>query len=148
MIQCNISRDGRRPLRLLRSIGFIRAEGQSGKQGVMRALWMAVLVAVLLAYSWQSFLVQTHRHLDGARTAASAGADGVQRQNQSPDQPANCFLCRELAHAGHVVLPAPVVIEAPVVASFWLAVILLAGLSLSQRSHAWRSRAPPIRLQA
>ncbi|MEI9851197.1 MAG: DUF2946 family protein [Sphingomonas sp.] len=120
----------------------------------LRGGWLATLVAVLVAFSWQSFVTQTHRHFDpGAISGvAAAKADVANPQapgrQAPPDLPANCPICRELAHAGPFVLPAPITFDAPAPAIFWLALATLPGLTLTQRSHAWQSRAPPQPLQA
>ncbi len=116
--------------------------------------WTAILLAVLLAFSWQSFVTQTHQHFDfgTASTAATAKADGAgsgQSEGQSPfDQPGNCPICRGIAHAGAYLLPAPDVHGASAAVIFWLAAATIFGLSLTRRSHALQSRAPPHQLQA
>ena len=115
----------------------------------LSAPWLAVLAAVLFAFLAQSFVLQTHQHWDPI-AAAKADSAGPQKPGKAPaeDQQTNCPICRELAHAGPVLLPAPIGLDAPALVSFWLGITLLLGLSLAARSHAWQSRAPPIRLQA
>jgi hypothetical protein len=117
--------------------------------GLRRATWFAAMMAILLAFTWQGFVAQTHRHYG---PAASANPTRVALQSpgkQSPsDLPATCPICSELAHAGQAVLPAPVAIAAPAESPVWLATTIPLRLSLSQRSHAWQSRAPPAFLQA
>jgi hypothetical protein len=109
-------------------------------------LWLALVGALLLSLSWQSVVLQTHRHF--APFAGTATTRVASPDNQSPaDLPSNCPICRELAHAGPVVLPAPVAIDAPAPLVFWFAVSVLLGLALVRRSHAWQSRAPPALLQ-
>jgi len=120
--------------------------GRGGVPGV-RAGWRAMLLAVLLAFSWQSFITQTHRHFAPAATAAALGKAGIaarQPGRQLPsDTPASCPICSEIAHAGPIMLPAPVEVIAPAAASFHAADTRPLTLALLQRSHAWRSRAPP-----
>jgi hypothetical protein len=113
--------------------------------GVKRATWFAMMMAILLAFTWQSFVAQTHRHYDASAAKTAALQQGG---TSSPDQPASCPICSELAHAGQVILPAPVTIAAPAEAPVWLATTAPLALSRSERSHAWRSRAPPLPLQA
>ncbi|WP_264939953.1 DUF2946 family protein [Sphingomonas caeni] len=115
----------------------------------LSAAWLAVLAAVLFAFLSQSIVTQTHQHYDFAKLAQADGAAPQKPGKPTPgDSQNNCPICRELAHAGPVLLPAPIGLDAPATAGFWLAVTLLLGLSLTGRSHAWQSRAPPIRLQA
>lgn len=118
---------------------------------------MATLLAVLVAFSWQSFLSQTHEHFGNARFASLASADtsadsGASRQQGGRKAPSglpdNCWICRAVAHADHLLLPQ--VLEAGVAPTtdFWFALPPSPGPSLAQRSHAWQSRAPPSQLQA
>lgn len=119
----------------------------------MGAGWFATLMAVLVAFSWQSFVTQTHQHYSPGTASSVApatadGADPSRPDRQSPgDLPANCAICREIAHAGPVMLPAPIVLDAPAPATAWRAVTGLLEETLVQRSHAWQSRAPPFQLQ-
>ena len=143
-------RDGTRQVRDRRS--GAPARGRSlGWPSRIRAAWLATLAAVLLAFSWQSFVTQTHQHFDpGAVSAAApAMADGAGPRRESPsDLPANCSICRALAHAGALVPPAPIEFGAPAPAVFRLAPATPLGLTHAGRSHAWQSRAPPHQLQA
>jgi len=146
---------GRVPVRrpaLLASLRAVTVGRSKDVPSQLRAGWLVVLAAMVLALSWQSFLTQTHRHFDPVSTEASAQArdaapSGVDRQSPS-DLPANCQICREVAHAGSYLLPAPIGFDAPAPGVFWLAVVALAVVALVRRSHAWRSRAPPSPLPA
>lgn len=115
-----------------------------------RGGWLAIMAAVLVAFSWQSFVTQTHRHFDDeAFSAATTGIASPESDRKAPSSlPDNCTMCREIAHSGQLVLPAAIAFDAPVATAFWLADSALPGLALGQRSHAWRSRAPPYQLQA
>lgn len=116
---------------------------------------LALIVALLLAVTWQSFVTQTHRHYDrGAIAAAAAVQEGggaaldPQGKHAPSGLPDNCPICREIAHAGPVVLPAPVAIFVPVAVAFFATLAAPLGLALAGRSHIWRSRAPPLPLPA
>lgn len=120
------------------------------RRGFASGAWFVMVVTLLLAVSWQSFVIQTHRHVDPAvSTIASAltvtAPDKIQLPGKKApvDLPTNCSICRATAHAGHALLPAPVAIEAPVFASYWITQVTPQGLTLAGRSHAWHSRAPP-----
>ena len=120
----------------------------------MRAGWHAMLAVLLFALSWQSIVTQTHSHfgLDAPLGAAATKVDIASTQQpdrQSPsDLPGQCPICRELAHSGQFVLPAPILFEAPAPVTFRAASALSIGSTLARRSHAWQSRAPPHQLQA
>lgn len=112
-----------------------------------------VLLAALLGFSWQSVLAETHRHApsETASRTVAAEQDGHgqgSRRGAPADTPASCPICRELAHVNYYLPPAPLAFDAPrpVVAPVLAA--LPVARSISSRSHRWRSRAPPLLLQA
>lgn len=112
-----------------------------------------LLLTALLAFSWQSIVAQSHVHFD-ARTYKQLGIEGDssaarQTAERSPaDLPADCPICREIAHAGHYLQPAPLALAAPETGVVWIAISPWRTLTLRQRRHAWHSRAPPNLLQA
>ena len=121
--------------------------------GILRARWTAILLAALLAFSWQSFVTQTHVHFgaDAHMAAVSGETSSAARHDTgkgSPDTPANCPICEEIAHNGLYLLPILAVLEAPEPAPVWQAVTALRARAVRKPSHVWRSRAPPISLQA
>lgn len=121
--------------------------------GRVRGPWLAVVMAVLFAFTAQSFVSQTHQHFgpDGlslGSVAATAAPQSPDRSAPQPDLPSHCAICRAVAHAGDYLLPAPVVLATPVARTGWVEVATRAVPSRILRSHAWRSRAPPIHLQA
>lgn len=119
----------------------------------VRAPRFAIILAMLLALLWQSFVTQTHIHADpiGYATAIadSTGAQAQLKAGQAPsDLPATCPICQEIAHAGSYLSPTAVAFQPPVAIHVWRAVAPVRALTLRQRSHAWQSRAPPLPLQA
>ncbi|MBB4838286.1 hypothetical protein HNP52_001337 [Sphingomonas kyeonggiensis] len=120
----------------------------------LRALWAAMLLLTLLAFGWQSFATQTHRHFGQAGVSLGLsvqqlGGTRVEKGGQAPaDTPDNCPICQEIAHGGAYLLPAPIAFQPPAALAAWFAVTLLLALALRQQSHAWRSRAPPLRSKA
>lgn len=138
------TRRKRKGMRQDRSLGLaVRPAG-----AVKRASWFAMMMAVLLAFTWQSFVTQTHRHYDASSTKTASLALQQAGKSSPSDLPATCPICSELAHAGQVILPTPVTIAAPAESPVWLATTTPLALSRADRSHAWRSRAPPLSLQA
>ena len=113
----------------------------------------AMVLAMLLAIIWQSFVTQTHIHADpGTYAIAIAGNANTPAQlktGQAPsDLPATCPICQEIAHAGSYLSSTAFAFQPPVPIFVWRTVAPSGARALQQRSHAWRSRAPPLHLQA
>jgi hypothetical protein len=113
----------------------------------------AIVLAMLLAILWQSFVTQTHIHTDAGSYAAaiadSANAPAQLKTGQAPsDLPATCPICQEIAHAGSYLSPDAVTFQPPLSIPVWRTVAPSRALAVHQRSHAWQSRAPPLPLQA
>jgi hypothetical protein len=124
-----------------------------GVRADLRGRCVAILVAVLLAFSWQSFVAQTHVHFASAvdATTIAVRADGAADASVKPsssDEPADCPICDEIAHAGHIYLPASLSFHIPERAEAWIILAAAGIVAPSQSSHAWNSRAPPHHLQA
>jgi len=116
--------------------------------------WLCVF-----AIAFQCIVVPAHIHAKPADLAVAtptAVAAGIATQKaELPAKPrpvddtqSHCFICQQMALAGAAILPttpAPILIErdlGEVAPTFEVAVV-------SRRpSHIWRSRAPPISLQA
>jgi hypothetical protein len=136
---------------IARRIGSTSRPPHSGRR--LSAGWVAVLLAMLVVFSWQSFVAETHNHFARASVSTTAGAAGQvtttpSDQNSPFDSPANCPICREIAQSAAYLPPAPIVLPAPQAVLVWLVVGLAFGLILQRRSLGWHSRAPPTQLQA
>ena len=139
-----------------RDVRSFRARGRSASGSAL--LWARRLAAVLpglLALAIQSLAVQSHIHLGLSPLARMV----VSRANESEGQPkasstipkgntapngdsANCPLCQTAVRGGHAVLPAVVMVWAPIAAS--VVVIPPPNVPrLAVVSHSWRGRAPP-----
>ena len=106
----------------------------------------------MLAFLCQSFVTQTHLHLDSAaRAVALAGPAtapaALKAGPSAPDVP-DCPICREISHGSTYLPSVPVAIQTIAPATIWQAVLPSSALAPSQYSHAWRSRAPPQNLHA
>jgi hypothetical protein len=113
---------------------------------------LVLFLAMLLVFSWQSVVAETHNHFtaDSVQSAAANHASAVNPDgsNKPSKSPANCPICRELANtASYLPPPAPAV--------FFTAALRIAppdgaprpSFATSPRSHGWQSRAPPPQLQ-
>ena len=117
----------------------------------------------LLAVALQSFVVQTHIHvqqpafrtqvvslitLAAASVADSefaSGQTGIPVDNYPVNRdPANCPLCKELTHSGQYVSSASVLATLPFAVTVNFIVFREIAPSLFAASHTWRGRAPPL----
>lgn len=115
-----------------------RATGLSG--------WRLVLVyAVLAAFAFQSYVVQTHIHFAPASLAqlGSAPAGGHHDRWPANDDPANCPICQELLHSGQFVTPSAQFLLPPTLAVSTIALVDQALPFVFAPSHIWHGRAPP-----
>jgi hypothetical protein len=108
-----------------------------------------VALAALLAFFFQSFAVQTHVHhpaglaVAGVSHVTNAAPAGPLKSGD-PDDPANCRLCQELAHAGTYLTPAPAPLPILISAVSVVTAALPQAVRLALPGFAWQSRAPPI----
>jgi hypothetical protein len=109
----------------------------------MSAGFLAVFVAALLAFTWQSFVTQTHIHPDSLPVAAHATSRAAPTQ-PAPERPIDCPICHAAAVSGHYLAPGPALVLAIFAIAVWRFVAAAAASSRATRSHGWRSRAPPL----
>jgi len=133
--------------------------------GVTRALvggTNSFVLAWLCAFAiaFQCILVPAHTHTRAADLAvasapAAIAADNATqtaelptKQRPADDTQSHCFICQQMAIAGAAILPetpAPILIQRDL--SEAGPFVQIAAVSL-RPSHIWRSRAPPLSLQA
>jgi hypothetical protein len=114
----------------------------------------------LLAFSFQSYISQTHIHIPGttdpgisasAATKSSALADakasasktGKTKRVPLGDDPSNCPLCQAVLHAGLFLTPALLVLVLPDTRNAVGPAPIFSSRHEGALSHAWRSRGPP-----
>jgi len=109
----------------------------SGRQG-----WRAIIWLVVIAFSLQSYIAQTHIH--DAATALHETSSGS-HDNKSPigNNPMDCPFCQAVAHGGTFFLSAttPLLLSAA-----WIelpAPVLSLRATFDAVAHSWKSRAPP-----
>ena len=106
--------------------------------------WRAIAFLILIAFTLQSFITQTHIH---NATPASVAKIFSQSHGKVPldDNPMDCPFCQAVAHDGALSVP-----SAPVLL-FSAGFLELAAPALRLRwadatlTHGWQSRAPPRR---
>ncbi|NIK89691.1 putative neutral ceramidase superfamily lipid hydrolase [Rhizomicrobium palustre] len=115
------------------------------KAGKLSALRAAISLVVLLFFSVQAFLVQTHLHdlpklLAASSVTTSISAPSSSKAPLSTDQ---CLLCQEYLHGGVYLLPAKIVTVPPTMAVSLVPFILAPFHLARATSHSWNGRAPP-----
>ena len=123
-----------------------------GRLRQVGATRLATAVFVLVAFTSQAIVTQTHIH-PGTRPGAAAtlpGFDGHQAKKPLPaklpfgDNPANCPICQGLLHAGSYVAPSLAALMSLTVVGFITAIHAEHVAIAQPHSHGWRSRAPPL----
>ena len=142
-----------------RRIAWERTRGRTHFR--VRASHLLVAFFGLLAVALQSFVVQTHIHvqqptvraqaIDLVTLAAAPGSEFASGQASAPidnypinRDPANCPLCKELTHSGQYVSSASVLATLPITVTVNFIVFREIAPSLFAASHTWRGRAPPL----
>lgn len=111
----------------------------------LSAGFLAVLVVAMIAFTWQSFVTQTHIDLASMPAVTAQGTPThVSQIPAAPDRPIDCPICHDAALAGHYLTPGPAWVLAPIVVSIWRFTAQGKAEARRARSHDWRSRAPPI----
>jgi len=106
------------------------------------------MLAVLLAFAFQAYVVQTHLHilpLPGASHQLTQGASPAKPLPSDPLDPATCKLCQEIVHSGAVITPSlpELVLLLDWAVAFLPPAQLPATATLPETG--WQSRAPPRR---
>jgi hypothetical protein len=115
-------------------------------------------MVALVAFSFQSFVTQTHIHVPTVPVSAgilqTTDAHGLKavalKQTPAPkdkapanDDPLNCPLCQAVGYAGHFLTPSA---AALILSTTAVSILPLAATIPSSRetpSHIWQGRAPP-----
>lgn len=108
--------------------------------GSLRSL---VCLLVLVAFTFQSFLVQTHIHSLPQSFGGSIGISASSQNDKAPLDADKCFLCQEYVHGGAYLLPAAVTALPPTAVASLLPLLLAPLHAARTLSHNWMGRAPP-----
>jgi hypothetical protein len=103
---------------------------------------LALALTMLLAFTLQSYVTQTHIHIGSVAVTAGVTLDkhaGKPLDNETT----NCLFCQEMLHAGAFVTPAATVLPLPVEYSSILRLDLALPLFIGAIPHGWQGRGPP-----
>lgn len=108
--------------------------------GVRAIAWI-----LLVAFSLQSFVTQTHIHgAFGAGAAVAARVNAATHKNAPLENgKAECPFCQAVVHAGAFYAPAAQTLVLPVSWAKMAALLFAVETFVSVSSHLWQSRAPP-----
>ncbi|HEY6579169.1 MAG TPA: hypothetical protein VIY09_07580 [Rhizomicrobium sp.] len=117
------------------------AEVRRGSPG-----WRLVTWVLLLAFTLQSFVTQTHIHWAPRASAGATIAKVLESTSghRSPiENAATCPFCQAIVHAGAFFASAAPLLRLPVVWAECTIPRLIAAASRAPSAHNWQSRAPP-----
>jgi hypothetical protein len=100
---------------------------------------------ILLAFSFQSYLAQTHIHEAVAATSAALSHHQGQSKPPVDNSPLDCPFCQAVAHVASFLMPGALL---PFLAPEWVKITTLHALLADKGTvtrHDWQSRAPPSR---
>jgi hypothetical protein len=120
------------------------------QQRFPRALRLALTVVGLLAFTFQSYVAQTHIHRVGQIVLASIATNDAEKtvlnkKDRLPanQEPSNCPICQELLHSGSFITPRAIAALPPALSISVVLVRLETTIAPAAVSHSWRGRAPP-----
>ena len=118
----------------------------TGRTSVQR---LCATLLLLLAFTLQSYITQTHIHHTSPATPAIVGAavsNGAASHGASPadHEAAACPFCQAIVVAGAFFTPAPLILGPPSnLAVMDILRPIVVGLATTPAGFSWRSRAPP-----
>ncbi len=108
---------------------------------------VCVTLILLLAFTLQAFITQTHVHRatsDRAPIGHVVGQTSATAAAHKSDEAIACPFCQAMLVAGAFFTPAPTILSTPASLAVALAPPLISvGRTTAAASFSWRSRAPP-----
>ena len=117
--------------------------GRGDRQfGFARLRFIAALIA-LLAFTAQSYLVQTHIHIPGAASVVPFGGASHKAPAGGKDNQDDCPICQAFAAAGSFITPALIILALALTVINAAPIFTLRATTGPVLTRNWRSRAPP-----
>lgn len=118
--------------------------GMRGGIQIGRIDWRRLLtVLVLVAFSVQSFLIQTHVHSVMTGPLQNAATSVGPQNHKLPFDLDTCVLCQEYLHGGTYLTPSAVAVLPPSAQISLLPFVIAPAAMAKTVSHIWMGRAPP-----
>lgn len=115
--------------------------GRTARRTRRGSLHSLICFVVLIAFTAQDYLIQTHIH--ALPHAWTESGPTVTKRTPAPLDANKCPLCQEYLHAGLYLTPSAVAALLPT-AAVSLLPFIIAPLTLARAvSHNWMGRAPP-----
>ena len=131
-------------LRCENTLSMAKAKATRSRATTLSGWRLGLVYVAMLAFAFQSYVVQTHIHFAPATAIADTqGASGHHDKYPANDDPANCPICQEILHSGQFITPAAQFLVPPSLAVSTIAVVDQALPHILAPSHGWRGRAPP-----
>ncbi|HEY0281521.1 MAG TPA: hypothetical protein VGC27_02730 [Rhizomicrobium sp.] len=112
----------------------------AGRKGSWRSL---VAFLVLVAFSLQGFLIQTHIHELPASAPVTGVSVSVPLGGKTLPDTDTCLFCQEYVHAGAYLTSAAAAMLPPFAVVSLLAIFDAPLVAAPPLSHNWMGRAPP-----
>jgi hypothetical protein len=113
---------------------------RAAANGALRTLLNLV---VLLTFTLQAFLVQTHLHNLPVSLETSGVVTASAPASKAPLDIDKCFLCQEYVHGGTYLTPAAAAVLPPSAVVSLLPRVIETVAAARPLSHNWMGRAPP-----
>ena len=108
--------------------------------------WRSIAWTLLVAFTLQSFITQTHIHgTSGAAIVKTLAKAPSHNKLPAENSTADCPLCQAITHAGAFFTPTAPTFLLPVTGTDIVAAYVVAGAINNISTHHWHSRAPPQR---
>ncbi|MGH6888572.1 MAG: hypothetical protein ACREHF_05175 [Rhizomicrobium sp.] len=106
--------------------------------------WRAVTLVVVLAFTLQSYITQTHLHAQSHAGAAQVTLDAPHHGKTPLDEGVGaCPFCQATVHAGAFFVPSSPVLVLPASPIGFVSFAPTPAAPVPGVAHTWYSRAPP-----
>ena len=126
--------------RLLAGEGQMKASAAMGR--ARGRGWRVIATLLLLAFTLQSYITQTHIHTP-TLAAASRTLSGSHDQAPADGSPMDCPFCQAVAHDGPFFLPSAPILLLSAIWVAWTPYFLSVRPEAGAPAHGWQSRVPP-----
>src|SRR5271168_5531407 len=111
-------------LRCENTLSMAKAKATRSRATTLSGWRLGLVYVAMLAFAFQSYVVQTHIHFAPATAIADTqGASGHHDKFPANDDPANCPICQEILHSGQFITPSTAALLPPSLAASTIAIV-------------------------